>query len=224
MSFTERLWASNRDLLDTILTMPFNTELANGTLPLDTFRRYIIQDAHYLEGFSRALALSASRAPDADAIAQLAGSASGAIAVERQLHGKYMSRFDVSQETFQKTLPSRACDHYVNSVLRSAATDPFPVAVASLLPCFWIYQRVGSSIRERADQSNPYWSWIETYASEAFEATVLAMLKLTDRLAESDHGQMRKAMENAFAKSCWHEWMFWHSAYNGQDWPDPFQG
>ncbi|WP_147110605.1 TenA family protein [Tateyamaria sp. syn59] len=221
MSFTEMLWSETAELQETILTMPFNTELAAGTLPSDTFQGYIIQDAHYLEGFARALALSASRAPGADAIAQLAGSAAGAIAVERQLHGDYMARFVVTPETFMATPPSQACDHYTAFLLRSAAVDPFPVAVTALLPCFWIYYRVGTSIHAHAAPENPYRAWIDTYAGEAFASSVHAMIALTDRLGAQADQNTQNAMKTAFAQSSWHEWMFWHSAYHRQGWETP---
>lgn len=221
MTFTEGLWSETADLQDTIRTMPFNAELAAGTLPPEIFRGYIIQDAHYLEGFARALALAASRAPGPEAIARLAGSANGAIAVERQLHAEYMALYGVGPEAFEATLPSRSCDHYVSFLIRSAAVDPFPVAVAALLPCFWIYHRVGLSIQAQAASDHPYRAWIDTYASEAFEASVQGMLALTDRLAEASDDATRTAMRAAFARSSWHEWMFWRSASCQEDWPEP---
>lgn len=144
MTFTESLWNETAELQDAIRTMPFNAELVAGTLPQEVFRTYIIQDAHYLEGFARALALAGARASDREGIAQLAGSAAGAIAVERQLHEDYMALYGISAESFAAAPPSRSCDHYVAFLIRSAAVDPFPVAVAALLPCFWIYQRVGA--------------------------------------------------------------------------------
>ena len=146
MTFTDTLWSETAELQEAIRTMPFNAELAAGTLPAETFRGYVVQDAHYLEGFARALALAASRAPDPETVARLAGSAAGAIAVERQLHAHYMALYGVGPEDFAATPPSRSCDHYVGFLIRSAATAPFPVAVAALLPCFWIYHRVGLSI------------------------------------------------------------------------------
>ncbi len=218
MSFTDTLWSDTADLQDTIRTMPFNTELAAGTLPADTFRGYIIQDAHYLEGFARTLALAASRAPDPETIARLAGSANGAIAVEKQLHEEYMALYGVSETDFTSTPPSRACDHYTSFLIRSAAVDPFPVTVVSLLPCFWIYQRVGTQIHETAAPDHPYRAWIDTYASEAFEASVQGMLDLTNRLAETADATTKLAMSTAFEKSSWHEWMFWHSAYHRDGW------
>ncbi|WP_421726412.1 thiaminase II [Bauldia sp.] len=220
MSFTRNLWEETADLQEAIRTMPFNAELAVGTLSLETFRGYIIQDAHYLEGFARALALAASHAPDAESIAQLAGSANGAIAVERQLHAEYMALYGVSKEDFAAAPPSRACDHYVNFLVRSAAVDPFTIAVVALLPCFWIYQRVGVSIHAEAAAEHPYRAWIDTYASDAFATVVQEMLDLTDRLASQSSDAIRSAMQTAFIHSSWHEWMFWESAYRKESWPE----
>lgn len=219
MSFSQDLWANTIDLQDAIRIMPFNAELAKGTLSPEIFREYIIQDAHYLEGFARALALTGSRAPDAENIARLAGSANGAIAVERQLHEEYMTLYGVSPEDFQRTPPSRACDHYVSSLIRSAAVDPFPVAVVSLLPCFWIYHQVGVGIHAKAAADHPYRAWIDTYASEAFDASVQGMLDLTDALGAAADAPTRSAMHAAFAASSWHEWEFWNSAYHRRGWP-----
>jgi thiaminase/transcriptional activator TenA len=221
MSFTNDVWAETKGLQDAIAAMPFNAELAAGTLPMETFRGYIVQDAHYLEGFARALALAGARAPDADAVARLAGSASGAIAVERQLHGDYMARFGVTPEAFAATPPSRACDHYTAFLIRAAAVDPFPVAVAALLPCFWIYHRVGTAIHAEAAVDNPYRAWIDTYAGDDFAASVRGMLDLTDRLGAEADAAGRAAMGRAFARSSWHEWMFWESAHRREGWEAP---
>lgn len=223
MTFTDTLWSATADLQETIRTMPFNTELAAGTLSPDAFKGYIIQDAHYLEGFARALALTASRAPEANIIAQLAGSAAGAIAVERQLHDDYMVRFGVSPQAFSAARPSCACDHYTAFLIRSAAIDPFPVAVTALLPCFWIYHKIGTDIHASATPDNPYCAWIDTYAGDEFAASVQAMIDLTDRLGASADPDTRNAMKAAFAQSSWHEWMFWHSAYHCKGWTSPPQ-
>jgi len=51
MSFTAEIWQKNAALFETIRTMPFNQELADGTLSQERFRHYMIQDAHYLIAF-----------------------------------------------------------------------------------------------------------------------------------------------------------------------------
>src|SRR3954453_884922 len=69
-SFSCQAWSRNAGLYEAIRTMPFNAELAAGVLSEARFRHYITQDAHYLVGFGRALALAAAKAPNADRIVQ----------------------------------------------------------------------------------------------------------------------------------------------------------
>ena len=58
------LWADVEDIYAAILAHPFLAGLADGTLPRASFRHYIVQDAHYLRGYARALALCAAKATD----------------------------------------------------------------------------------------------------------------------------------------------------------------
>lgn len=221
MSFSEKMWAATDALQKSILTMPFNRELATGALTPERFQHYIIQDAHYLEGFARALALTASRAPDADAIMQLSGWANDAIAVERQLHGHYMDVYGVDAASFAATEPTPVCDHYISYLLRTAAIADLPVAIAALLPCFWVYLRVGQDIHARATTNNPYRAWIDTYAGEDFASGVEKMLELTDQVAKTASDANRVQMHQAFRQSTRLEWMFWDSAYHCRRWMVP---
>src|SRR5262245_48952627 len=79
-----------------ISSMPVNAELAAGTLREDRFRHYMVQDAHYLEGFARALSLASAKGLDADHVVHFAGAAQTAIVVERSLHADYFTKFAIS--------------------------------------------------------------------------------------------------------------------------------
>ncbi|MGP6089720.1 thiaminase II [Antarctobacter jejuensis] len=221
MSFTDDLARETASLRRQIHDMPFNRQLADGTLPREVFQGYIIQDAHYLGGFARALSLAAAKAPDADSVAQLAGSAAGAIAVERELHSHYMGLFGVSAAQFDATKVSAACDHYVSFLLRMTALGNFAEGLAALLPCFWIYRDVGQEIAEQTEAQNPYAAWIDTYSGTAFDEAVRRMLDLTDRIGAAVDEAGRARMHGAFWQSCWHEWHFWDSAWHQRHWPQP---
>ena len=65
MSFTDDMWAEIRPIYEAILALPFNRELAAGTLTRERFLFYMIQDAHYLGAFARALATAAAKAETA---------------------------------------------------------------------------------------------------------------------------------------------------------------
>lgn len=219
MTFCETVWNENRDLYAAIAGMPFNVELRDGVLPATAFRHYIIQDAHYLEGFARALAMAAARAPSPERIAMLASSAAGAIEVERGLHASFFRTYGIGAEEFEANRPTPVCQHYVSYLIKTAATADFPVIVAALLPCFWIYMAIGKSIHAASAPDNPYQAWIDTYAGEEFEEAVRRMMGLADELAASSAESTVLAMRGAFRDCTRLEWMFWDSAYRLQGWP-----
>jgi thiaminase/transcriptional activator TenA len=219
MTFSQDAWDANSALYDTIRTMPFNAELAAGTLDAERFQHYIIQDAHYLIAFGRALAVVAAKADDPDGIVQFAEAAKVAIIVERALHADYFAQFGVTSDDFAAMLLSPVCHHYASYLLATAWSEPYPVALAALLPCFWIYAEVGRDILGRAVQPNPYAAWIDTYAGDDFHEAVRGVISTVDRAAASAAPHTLDAMHRAFTRATQLEWMFWNSAYTLGDWP-----
>jgi thiaminase/transcriptional activator TenA len=217
--FTEAAWQANLALFEETRDMPFNRELADGALPEEKFRYYMVQDAHYLEGFARSLSLVAAKGWTADHVVQFAKAAEVAILVERELHAEYFARFGISQEMFEDAALSPTCHHYVNFLQATCAQAPFEVGLAALLPCFWIYREVGHSIHARAADDNPYRAWIDTYAGEDFSVAVDAVLDTIDQVAAGTAPRSIAEMKHAYRRSAQLEWMFWDSAYRQEAWP-----
>lgn len=218
-SFSNDAWRNNLALFEATRDMPFNNELAKGILPEPAFRHYMIQDAHYLEGFARALSLVAAKGWHADHVVHFAEAAQVAIVVERSLHTDYFDTFGVTPEVFSKTERSPACEHYVSFLLATTALEPFEVGLASLLPCFWIYREVGLAIHAKAAQDNPYRAWIDTYAGEDFSKAVDAVITAIDAVADECSKRSIERMHHAYRRSAQLEWMFWDSAYRQASWP-----
>jgi thiaminase (transcriptional activator TenA) len=217
--FSHQAWDRNAALYETIRTLPFNLQLASGLLSESRFKHYITQDAHYLVGFGRALALAAAKAPDADRIVQFAKAAEGALVVERALHGSFFKQYGITAQRFAQTPLSPACHHYVCFLLATAYAEPYEVLLAALLPCFWIYAEVGRDIHARAAPANPYRAWIDTYAGEEFHAAVGAMIAATDDAAAEVTSPQRARMHAAFTRAAQLEWVFWDSAFRLETWP-----
>lgn len=217
--FSADAWKRNHAVYRKILEMPFNRELAAGTLRVDRFKHYMIQDAHYLEGFARALSLASAKGIDADHVVHFAGAAQTAIVVERSLHADYFVKFGISREDFAAAEPSPVCEHYVSWLLRTAALEPFEVTIAALLPCFWIYREVGRHILANAARPNAYQAWIDTYSGEEFEQAVDAVIAVADSVARDASPHTLAAMHRAFTRGVQLEWMFWDSAYRLGAWP-----
>jgi len=218
-AFSRDAWARNADLYEKIRTMPFNRDLAAGTLRRDRFQQYIIQDGHYLIAYARALAVAGAKADTTDGIIQFSAGAQTALLVERALHETYYARFGVDQATFERTPLSPTCDHYCSFLVSLAYADPYPVVLAGILPCFWVYAEIGKDILANAAPDNPYQDWIDTYAGQEFEDAVRAAIAATDRAADQSSDVIRARMHAAYTRATVLEWMFWDSAYRLEQWP-----
>jgi thiaminase/transcriptional activator TenA len=217
--FTDAMWAEIRPIYEAILDLPFNRELAAGALSRERFIFYMVQDAHYLGAFARALATAAAKATTPEAQVTFATSAHEAIVVERALHEGFFREFGVSAEQFAATRPSPTCAGYGDFLLATAYQHPFQVAAAALLPCFQIYYEVGKHLYGIAAAPNPYQRWIDTYRDEAFGESVREVLVLTDAAHDAASADERVAMREAYLKAVRYEWMFWDSAYRLEAWP-----
>jgi thiaminase/transcriptional activator TenA len=218
-SFCDHAWQRTTELRSAIHALPFNRELAAGTLGQERFQFYITQDALYLEKYARILALAGVRGPDAATLRLFAESAVGAVAVEQALHGQYLVQFGMDPAALADAEPSPDCLGYTSYLLATAYHEPWEVLVAALLPCFWIYWDVGTAIAREAAADNPYRAWIDTYADEAFGKAVRAVIAATDTAAEGATSTVRTRMMTAFIRCSQYEWLFWDGAYQRRGWP-----
>jgi thiaminase (transcriptional activator TenA) len=215
--FCDRAWQRTTELRAAIHGLPFNRELAAGTLRADRFQFYIRQDALYLEQYSRILAMAGVRGPDGAMLRLFAQSAVEAVAVEQALHGAYFEKFGIDPTA--EAEPSPDCLGYTSFLLATAYHDPWEVLMAALLPCFWLYWDVGTAIAREAAPDNPYRAWIDTYADEGFGEAVRAVIAATDTAAASASETVRQRMMTAFIRSGQYEWLFWDGAYQLRGWP-----
>ncbi|MDF2617413.1 MAG: transcriptional activator, TenA family [Xanthobacteraceae bacterium] len=218
-TFSAHAWGRNLPTYEAIRTMPFNAALADGTLSLERFRHYMVQDAHYLIAFGRGLAIAAAKADDPDGLVQFAEAAKVAVVVERSLHADFFDKFGLGPDEFARTEMSPVCHHYSNFLIAAAYAEPYPVVLAALLPCFWIYAEIGRDILGRAVRPNPYDAWIDTYAGEEFHEAVRAVIATTDRAAAGASPEVLTRMHAAYKRATQLEWMFWDSAWRLADWP-----
>ncbi|MST33944.1 thiaminase II [Acidimicrobiaceae bacterium USS-CC1] len=224
--FCERAWSATAGLQEQLVHHPFNEALAAGTLAPARFAYYLVQDSRYLKDFSVALAEAGRRSDVAAEAEFFAGSAQRALGVERALHAGYLSRL-LGPGDAERVRTSAACGAYTAFLARAAAHQPYPVLVAALVPCFWVYRHVGQRIlaRTAAQADHPYRAWIDTYADAAFAAAVDQVKAIADRRAREAADQV-PAMLAAFTAATRHERSFWDAAWSASlsDLPDPPYG
>jgi thiaminase/transcriptional activator TenA len=219
MRFSEEAWERTASVREAIHRLPFNTELAAGTLVPERFRFYITQDALYLAQYSRVLSLAAAKAPDTATSQVFGHSALGAIAVEQRLHEHYLREFGVDPAAIAAAEPAPDCLAYTSFLVAVAHQQPWEALVAALLPCFWIYWDVACAIAKRAAPGNRYQAWIDTYADQSFGEAVERVIRIADKAAATATPGQQAAMLAAFGRSALYEWLFWDGAYRQRGWP-----
>ncbi len=196
--FSEQALKKIAPLYAEIVQHPFNQELVKGTLPKEKFDYYSAQDALYLVDFSKALAMLATKLEDTVSI-------------------KKILEFSMASLQESKTLPAieknPANFHYTNFLLTTAAYKSREETAAALLPCFWIYYELAKDMKKTAEKTNPYFAWIELYASDKYKNDVQIMLKITDALSENVSDNERSRMLQAFERASQFELQFWQDAY-----------
>lgn len=219
MASTKELWQAIDRIYAAILRHPFIQGLTDGTLPRESFRFYVVQDALYLRAFARALSLAAARAPEDDWIIMFNEHAAGALKVERALHESFFRDFGLTAAQVAATPLAPTNLAYTSYLLAVAHGAPYHEAVAALLPCYWIYWEVGKHLEQAGSTDPLYTRWIATYASEDFGGVVRAVLDATDRIAAGLGTAERQAMERHFVTTSRYEWLFWEMGYRREAWP-----
>jgi thiaminase (transcriptional activator TenA) len=214
MGFCDIAWQHIAAVRAAVRAHPFVTGLGDGSLPAERFVHYMQQDSLYLADYAKALALVAARAPDASARKEFAGGARVAVEVEEALHTRLIG--EMGGNALLPVKASPACTGYAGYLVSLAATAPYEVAIAGLLPCFWIYADVGEALAQTCIPDNPYAGWIATYADPGFLAATARVKALVDAAASPAH---EAAMLDAFVTASHFEWMFWDSAWQMSGWP-----
>jgi thiaminase (transcriptional activator TenA) len=219
MSFTGELWKSIGPIYSAISRHPFIRGLGDGSLDLECFKFYVLQDAIYLREFGRSLAIAAARAPQDDWIVMFADHAANAVKVERALHESFFEQWGLTAAEVRATPPAPSNLAYTSYLLAVAYGSDFPETIAALLPCYWIYWEVGKELERMGSPEPLFQRWIATYASADFGAVVQDVLQAADITAAGLSQGECAAMQRRFVTTSRYEWMFWDMAYRRESWP-----
>jgi thiaminase (transcriptional activator TenA) len=177
----EIIWQQNVRLAEVCLHHPFVRGLADGTLDPEAFRRYVAQDAFFLNAFARAYALAAARSQDQETLISLCELLNGVLR-ELQLHAGYAKELKIELARVQ---PYRAVEQ------RGPGET-----IAAMTPCMRLYGYLGTELAKTVGAGNPYQQWITTYSGADFQVLVTRVESLLDSIAE-DTLAVRDAYEYA---------------------------
>ena len=199
--FTQELWDNIKPVYHQIIGCSYIKRLVDGSLPHSWFAHYLSQDVLYIIDDSRALAITAARAENAEETYFFIQMAKDGLDIERTLQHDFIRDFNIPKATEK----SPAFKAHADFLLDHAFNAPYPVAVAALLPCFWVYYKTGEYVFKNAVNDNPYRKWIDTYSGEEYKHFTLKFIRITENLGQKADPGIRIQMLEAFVQGTKHE-------------------
>ena len=205
---TQSLWLEIEDLIQELVECDFVNQLAHGTLSRTAFHHYLSQDALYLKDDNRALMKISERAEYIEVKSFFKTIAEDGIAIEEALQTEFFKHFGIKKATTK----SPAVKQYTSHLLHHAHHSELPVAVAATLPCFWVYNTIGSTIYRKASKPNVYQKWIDTYQGADYEGFTARFIELTEILGLKVDKCTIENMKEAFRQSTQYELAFFEES------------
>jgi thiaminase (transcriptional activator TenA) len=218
-TWTDSLWSEASAIYQAILDHPFLRGLTSGTLPPDRFGYYVAQDAHYLRDYARALAVVAGKAPTHAAAGMFARHSAATVDVELALHASLLPELGLDPADLDGIGVSPSTLSYTSYLLATVHGGSFVEGLAAILPCYWIYARVGAELCERGSPDPRYQRWIDTYAGEEFGTVVAEVLTFADLVGQQLGAAEAIRARQHFVTTARYEWMFWDAAWRLEQWP-----
>jgi thiamine-phosphate pyrophosphorylase len=210
-SWSKEVWKKSSKIYNSILELDFLKELSEGTLSNDIFARYIAQDEIYLKNYYHQMNMLADMMESTDDKELFIAFAKSGMEGEKALHDMLIDRYGI--ET--KVEPSKVTSDYNAHICEGIATGDLCIALASVLPCMWIYNQVGLHILNHSKlEGNPFKEWILEYGQEEFTTGVNKVLKMVDGWASKTDKQTREKMDYYYLKAALYEYAFWDYGYN----------
>ena len=220
MAFTDELHAAARPIWQAQLAHPFVAGIGDGSLEIERFKRWVVQDYLYLKEFARVFAWAAAKADRLEAMSWYASALDLTLNTEMGLHRAYAARFGLAEADLEAAPMWPTTRAYTDFLVRTAADGDQAELVAALLPCAWGYVHLAGQLAARPAPADPrYAEWISQYASAEFAAAADWLRAEMDRLAEGASAAKRQRLVELFVTSSRYEWQFWEMCWRGESWP-----
>ena len=210
MTITQELIKNSQPHWDEYIQHEFIQKLATGTLELENFQHYLMQDYIYLFHYCRAFALAMYKSENFEQM-NFSKQALNAILDEIQLHINYCKEFGIDEKSIYEQQESPACVAYTRYVLDCGMNGDLAQLYAGLIPCFLGYAKVADYINENnlSVENNKYQSWIDMYSSKEYQEGAKQATKFFEELCKDSSKKQMEKIQNIFTTATRMEISFW---------------
>lgn len=197
-------------------THPMVREIAAGSLPHGTFRRYFEQNVLYLGDYARAIGLIIAKAPDQAAADVLSRFLRQIVGTEIPANLAFLDRLGGRAAgdwagAAARMLPATYA--YSRHLLYTSAQGTCAEGLTAVLPCQWSYGELAGPLMTSLPADPVYADWITMFGGTDYSGLVEETTSLLDRLADTRDDTVMQRLSWIFDTSTRYEVQFWDMAY-----------
>jgi thiaminase/transcriptional activator TenA len=196
---------------------PFVVALGDGSLPVEKFRKFLIQDYLFLIQYARAYMLAAYKSDGLEDMRAHLATASLLLDVEMPMHVGYCAGWAMTEAEMRSAPESMELLAYTRFVLERGAAGDVLDLMAALAPCIVGYSEIAENLATDPARplETPYDAWIEAYLGTEYRAAVNLAIRQLDRLGAERGAEARyPALLATFKTAARMEAAFWETGWS----------
>ena len=124
MKTTQRLLNAALPIWESYYSHPFVSGIGDGTLPIDKFQFYMIQDHKYLMQYAKVFALGVVKASSEADMRLFSGLITATLDTENAVHQSYLKQLGISREMIEQTPMCLNNESYTNYMIEWPSWPP----------------------------------------------------------------------------------------------------
>lgn len=214
MSFMKEILKQNIPIWDACRNTPFLRELQNGTLPLEKFKNYMIQDSIYLKHYARIYGMAVYQSSALKDIRLYYSILSFVTEGESYVRLNYLKQFGLTDDDIEFIQPLPETQNYIRFLLKTAEQGDVCKILMAVLPCMLSYSYIFRKIAADPNTvSEAYSDFISDYADLHYYEDCKRWTAFADEKCAPLSADKKEALKVIFEKASFLELDFWKMAY-----------
>lgn len=214
-AFVKKVIDESMDVWQACLAHPFLQELAAGSLPMEKFQRYIIQDSLYLMEYAKVFAIGILKAKTLAEIQTYYSLLQFVNESEDATRLAYLRQWGITQTEVEAT-PARPENAAYTAFMKEAAqAGGMPEIMMAVLPCMFSYYWLAKELTAAHPEalSGPFAPFWRDYSSDGYYEACRRWADITEKACRDFPASEQKRLSDIFRESSIHELHFWEMSY-----------
>ena len=186
MSYMKETISKSLRIWDECVKSDFISELKKGTLPIEKFKNYMVQDSIYLKHYARVYGKAIFHSTNLRDIQIYYSILSFVTDTESAVRINYLSSFGMTDDDIELIQPLQENQNYIDFLLNIAESGNICEILMAVLPCMMSYSYIFRKIADEPDTSkSQYWDFIQDYADDQYYEDCISWGKFADHKCEN---------------------------------------